>query len=363
MFDSELFEKLEKRLQELNMLISDVSVVSKSTEYKEYLKEHGKILPVVDTYRRYKKVLGEFKEVEEILSKVDSDLELKKIASEEKDKLQLEIELLSRKLSDFVLKETEMEKIDNIIVEIRAGAGGEEAALFASDLFRMYTKFSEKKGYNVELISSHSTGLKGFKEIVFSISAEGGDVYENFKYESGTHRVQRVPLTEASGRIHTSTATVAVLVEPEEIELKIEPEELKVDTFRASGHGGQHLQKTDSAVRITHLPSGIVIQCQDERSQLRNREKAMKVLRAKLYDLKKSEQKMAISQERKQQIGKAARAEKIRTYNFLQNRISDHRFGVSVFELEEILNGNLDKLLEKIKGKDEQNIPGTANSN
>ncbi|MDI6641906.1 MAG: peptide chain release factor 1 [Elusimicrobiota bacterium] len=358
MLNSELFEKLERRLQELNMLISNSSVISKNTEYKKYLKEYGKILPLVDTYRRYKKVLGQLKEVEEILSKVDTDLELKKIAYEEKDKLQLEIELLSKKLSEFTSKE--MEKINNIIVEIRAGAGGEEAALFASDLFRMYTKFAEKKGYTVELISSHFTGLKGFKEIVFSIS--GDNVYENFKYESGTHRVQRVPITEASGRIHTSTATVAVLIEPEEIELKIEPDELKIDTFRASGHGGQHLQKTESAVRITHLPSGIVVQCQDERSQLRNREKAMKVLRAKLFDLKKTEQERLVSQKRKQQIGKATRAEKIRTYNFMQNRVSDHRFGVSVFELEEILNGNLDKLLEKIKEKNEQNIPGTTNS-
>jgi peptide chain release factor 1 len=237
----------------------------------------------------------------------------------------------------------------NCVIEIRAGAGGEEAALFASELFRMYTKYVERKGLKWEMLSSHPTGLGGLKEVVFSV--EGDSAYGLLKYESGVHRVQRVPQTEASGRIHTSTVTVAVLPEVEEVEYHIDDNDLKIDTFRASGHGGQNVNKVSSAVRITHLPTGIVVSCQDDRSQHRNREKAMKILRAKLLDMKQAAQDHKISQQRREQVGTGERSEKIRTYNFPQNRITDHRATVSVYNLEQVMGGDLDKLIAAVVDK------------
>jgi len=352
MVNLDYLNKLEDRLVELEKLISNTQIISDKKQLSEYLKEHGKILPVVEKYREYKNTKKQISELDEIILKENPQDELKKLVVEEKEQLQIQLEKISSEIEDLLKEKDKNRGPKSIIVEIRAGTGGEEAALFSADLFRMYTKYAESKNYKVELIDHHSTGLKGFKEIIFSV--EGDDAYENFKFESGIHRVQRIPVTETGGRIHTSTATVAVLQEPEEIELEIKPDELKIDTFRASGHGGQHLQKTDSAVRITHIPTGIVAQCQDERSQIKNREKAMKLLRAKLYQLKLEEQQTEISTERRRQIGSGKRAEKIRTYNFLQNRVTDHRINFSIYDLENILDGKLDPLIEELKKRNVQ---------
>ena len=339
-------EQLESRYLELEKLISDQNVIARDKEYKNYLKEHGNLRPLIIKYREYKETFNRINNLGEFLTE-DTDPALKLLAEEEKKELEQKLRVLSDEMDNLSRENSEEPTNDNIIVEIRAGTGGLEATLFAADLFRMYSRYAEKKGFRVEVYDSNMTGLKGFKEIIFSI--EGKDAYSYFQYESGTHRVQRIPSTEASGRIHTSTATVAVLPQVKEIELEIKPEELKIDTYRASGHGGQHLQKTDSAVRITHLPTGLVVQCQDERSQGRNREKAMNVLRAKLYQKMKIEQERKISHQRKQQIGTGERAEKIRTYNFPQNRVTDHRINFSIHNLSEVIDGNLDKLVNELK--------------
>ena len=344
-------DKLEKMFVELEKKITDQDVISKDKNYTAYLKEHGNIMAVVEKYREYKKKIQQMKETRSFLDKSNTDPELKLIAEQEEKELEIDIGKIINELSGHLRGENE-KRIDNVIVEIRAGTGGEEAALFASDLFRMYTRYCENKGWKCDMIDSRTTGLKGFKEVIFSV--EGKGVYDKLKYESGIHRVQRVPLTESSGRIHTSAATVAVLPQVEDVELEVRNGDLRIDTYRASGHGGQHLQKTDSAVRITHLPTGIVAQCQDERSQGRNKEKAMKLLRARLYQIKKEKQERDISDKRKKQVGSGDRSEKIRTYNFPQNRVTDHRINYSLYNLDNVLDGDLNKLIEKLEGSKEE---------
>ncbi len=298
---------------------------------------------IVNTWEEFKKIEEEIKEVEEL--KEEEGWE--DLVKEEIERLKgRKEELLSQIVSFFRLSS---KGGGPVIMEIRAGTGGEEAALFARDLFRMYTKFAEKKGWKIEIMNSHPTGLGGFKEIVFAV--EGKDAWDNLKYESGVHRVQRIPVTESGGRIHTSTATVAVLPEVGEVEVKIKPEDLKIQFFRASGPGGQHVNVTDSAVRIIHLPTGITVSCQDERSQHKNRERALRILKAKLLDLERRKKEKEIALKRKSQIKTGERSEKIRTYNFPQNRVTDHRANVSFHRLREILDGDLEEVIEKVKEK------------
>ena len=340
-------EELSKRFEELGKKIVDPGVIARQEEYKEYLREHGNIAPVARKYAEYRGLLRSKQSNQEMLEKEGVEEELKELAREENGELEDRIKVLTRELGDFLKGKHKVR--NSVIMEIRAGTGGDEAALFAADLFRMYTRYAERKGWKIEYMDSHATGLKGFKEVVFTVEGQGA--YDSFMFESGTHRVQRIPVTESSGRIHTSTATVAVLPQVEDIELRISHDELRVDTYRASGKGGQHLQKTDSAVRITHLPTGIVVQCQDERSQTKNKVKAMKFLRAKVYDKMKTDQDSARSDKRKKQVGSGERSEKIRTYNYPQNRITDHRAGVSLYNLETIIDGSLDELIKQVREK------------
>lgn len=335
-------EKIEKRYQELHE--SFVRQSFQGEGLQNFLKEYGSLEKIIPRIQEYRKVLKEIEEARNLISNTE-DEEIKDLAGKEIETLENLKKNLEEELTQNILSPSpQMDK--NVFVEIRAGAGGEEASLFASDLFRMYSRYIERKKWKLEVMNSHPTGIGGFKEIIFSV--EGKEVYKNLKFESGVHRVQRVPVTEASGRIHTSTVSVAVLPEAEEVEVKIKPEELRIDTFRSSGPGGQHMQKTDSAVRITHIPTGIVVTCQDERSQMKNRVRAMAILRARLLAMKEKEQQKQISQERKKQIGTAERSEKIRTYNYPQNRVTDHRINLSFYNLTDILNGNLDSIIESL---------------
>ena len=340
--DINFLEQTEKRFTELESLITNASVIATDPNYSSYLKEHGTIMPLAGKYREYKRIKQQLSDLLLI-----EDVELAQLTEEENKELNLQLKTIEPEIENVLSQKDKQEAVNSIVMEIRAGTGGDEAALFAADLFRMYTRYCERKGFKMELLSSHATGLKGLKEIIFSL--EGDDIYSYFKNESGAHRVQRIPLTEASGRIHTSTATVAVLPEPKEVDLEIKTEDLRIDTYRASGHGGQHLQKTDSAVRITHIPSGLVVQCQDERSQGRNRQKAFRLLLVRLTDLREKTQASELSQERRTQIGSAKRSEKIRTYNYPQNRITDHRAGVSFHNLETVMEGELNDLIMTVK--------------
>ena len=336
-------DSIKKRGNELTELMSDPQVIANRDMYQKYAKEYTDIKDIIKEYEIYKEILNDISKNKEILSN----------PAEEKDFL----ELVESEIADLGGKKDKVE--DNlrtlldpeardwnkdIIMEIRGGAGGDEASLFAEDLFRMYSKYAEKKGWKIEILSSHLRELGGFREVIFAV--KGKNVYRRLRFESGTHRVQRVPVTETSGRIHTSTATVAVLPEPEDIEVKINPQELKIDTFRASGAGGQHVNKTDSAVRITHIPTNLVVECQDERSQHKNRVKAMRVLRARLLHKVKEDQQKQISQDRKNQVGTGDRSEKIRTYNFPQARITNHRINFTFHKLQTFLQGDMDELIE-----------------
>ena len=353
-----MFEKLEnveKRYEELTKLISDPEVISNHEEWQKLMKEHASIEDVVLKFREYKKVKQSMEEAEELLH----DPEMKELAEAEYYDAKEQLPKLEEELK-FLLIPKDPDDDKNIICEIRAGAGGEEAALFAGTLFRMYSMYAEKKHWKLEVLNENETGLGGYKEISFMITGKG--VYSRLKFESGVHRVQRVPDTESSGRIHTSTATVAVLPVVEDVEIEINPADIKMEVFRSSGAGGQHINKTSSAVRLIHEPTGIVVECQTERSQFQNRDNAMKMLRTKLYEMEKQKQDSEIANSRKSQVGSGDRSEKIRTYNYPQGRITDHRIGMSIYQMENFLNGDLDEMIdnliaadraEKLKGEEE----------
>lgn len=341
-----MFEKLqgvEDRYTKLEQLLSDPDVVKDRTAYQKYIKEHGELNKLVSVYRSYRKVLDDLKGSEELLK--DSDPDIKEMAKEEIETLEDQKGFLENELKRLL---TPKDPLDgkNVIVEIRAGTGGEEASLFVGDLFRMYTRYTEKKNWKIEILNSHPTGVGGFKEIIVMIYGTGA--YSCFKYESGIHRVQRVPETEAQGRVHTSAVTVAVLPEAEEVELDIDPSEIKVDVFRATGPGGQSVNTTDSAVRLTHIPTGVVATCQDQKSQHKNKAKAMQVLRARILDAMIQEQNDKRSAERKGQVGTGDRSGRIRTYNFPQGRMTDHRIGLTLYKLESIMQGEIDDIINEL---------------
>jgi peptide chain release factor 1 len=341
-----MFQKLdsvETRCTQLDELLSDTEVINDQQRFQLYAKERSSLSELLETYQCYKKVCNELEESEQLA--LDPDEELKVLAKAEAQELKTEKIQLEEKLRLLLLpKDPRDEK--NILIEIRAGTGGEEAAMFAANLYRMYVKYAEKEKWHVDIMSQSITGLGGFKEIIVSI--EGLNVYSRLKYESGVHRVQRVPETESQGRIHTSAVTVAVLPEAEEIELQIDPNDLKIDVFRSSGPGGQHVNKTDSAVRMTHTPSGLVVSCQDEKSQFKNKAKALKILRARLFDKALKDQQSEISQDRKGQVGSGDRSERIRTYNYPQGRVTDHRIGLTVHNLENVMEGALDDFIDQL---------------
>ncbi len=340
----EQLEKIEKRYEELEHLLASYGTVSDKEQYNRYAKELSDMKDSVSLFREYKRITKEIEDLKRTLGE-KHEREFLALAKTELEDLENKKADLERKLKDILAGEDKDSGRD-VIVEIRQGTGGLEAGLFAADLYRMYTKYAARKSWNVEPMSAHPNELGGFKEVVFSV--KGKDAYKRLGFESGVHRVQRVPTTEAQGRIHTSTATVAVLIEPKEVDLVIDSKDLRIDTYRSSGPGGQHMQKSDSAVRITHLPTGTVAACQDERSQLKNKNKAMRVLRARLLDMKQQEEFKKISQERKSQIGSGDRSEKIRTYNFPDRRVTDHRINVTSHKLEAILEGDLDELSDAL---------------
>ena len=339
-------QKLAEQFADLEQRLAAPEVIRDQELYQKYRKEHADLAPLVQTYRRYQQVQKELADSQSLL-KEEADDELKAMAREEVQRLKEQAAALEEELRFLLLpKDPNDEK--NVLLEIRAGTGGEEAGLFAADLFRMYTRLAERQGWKLEILSQSATGIGGLKEIIASIA--GDRVYSRLKYESGVHRVQRVPVTESQGRIHTSAVTVAVLPEAAEVDVAINPEDLRIDVFRSSGPGGQSVNTTDSAVRITHLPTGLVVSCQDEKSQHKNKAKALKVLRARLLHLKQQEQQQQIAQERKIQVGTGDRSERIRTYNFPQSRITDHRIGFSVHgqKMEDTLDGDLDELLQAL---------------
>lgn len=347
----EQLKKLENRYQELENLLATHEVISNKEECNRLAKELADIREPVSLYREHQRISKEMRDLEATLSE-KHDREFMELAEAELKDLEARVQDLEARLK-IILAGEDKDAGKAVILEIRQGTGGNEAALFAGDLYRMYTQYAASKGWTVELMYGNPTELGGFKEVAFSV--KGKDAYKRLKFESGVHRVQRVPATEAQGRIHTSTATVAVLVEPEAVDLSIEPKDLKIETYRSSGPGGQHMQKTDSAVRITHIPSGLVVACQDERSQGKNKTKAMRILGARLLDMKQQEEAKKISQERKAQVGSGDRSEKIRTYNYPDRRITDHRINFTVHQLEAVLDGDLDELSDAlIKASQEQ---------
>lgn len=339
----EKLKALSNQFKEVEKQLGGSPIISNQEKYKELTKQYSYLRPIAEKYTQYSKLLNDIKGAEDL--KESDDSEIREMAFAEHDDLISKKEKFESEIKVLLIPPDPNEN-KNIIVEIRAGTGGDEAALFVGDLYRMYTRFADRNGWKHEVIDSNPTGLGGYKEIVFEIN--GDKVWRYFKFERGAHRVQRVPATEASGRVHTSAVTVAVLPEAEEVDCEIKMEDLRIDTYRASGAGGQHVNKTDSAIRITHLPTGLVVTCQDERSQIKNRAKAFKVLRAKLYEQKVLEQEKQLSNERKQQVGSGDRSEKIRTYNFPQNRITDHRIGYSVYNITEVMDGDLSELVNKL---------------
>ncbi len=345
----EKLEKLSEKYDQLSKRLEDPSIYADTQEAARLFKEQKELAPVVEAYRLRMKHQADMDEAREILSS-QPDPELRELAQEQFEEAKQFLEDTDRELKVLLLpRDPNDEK--NVIVEIRAGAGGEEAALFAASLYRMYSMYAEARRWKTETVNANETELGGVKEISFVI--EGSGAWSRFKFEGGVHRVQRVPETETSGRIHTSTVTVAVLPEAEDVELEINPTELQIDTFRSSGAGGQHVNKTESAIRITHLPTGIVVECQDERSQYKNKDKAMKVLRSKLYELEMQKQSSAIAAERRSQVGTGDRSERIRTYNFPQGRVTDHRIGLTLYKIEAVMNGDLDEIIDALVTADQ----------
>ena len=332
---------VEEKYRELESLISDPAVLADMPKWQKLSREHAQLAPVVEKYREYKKVREGLLEAKAIFED-NPDADMRRLAEDEIAELRPRLEALERELPILLLPK-DPNDAKNVIVEIRGGVGGEEAALFAGDLFRMYARYAERRGWRVDVIDKNATEIGGFKEISFSV--DGAGAYSFLKYESGTHRVQRVPVTESSGRIHTSAVTVAVLPEAEEVEVEIAPADLRIDTYCASGAGGQYVNRTETAIRITHLPTGIVVQCQDEKSQLKNKEKAMRVLRARILEAAREEQAATVAADRKSQVGSGDRSERIRTYNFPQGRVTDHRIGLTLHKLAAVLDGDLDELL------------------
>lgn len=335
--------EIESRFRQLEDDMSRPEINQNQKTFQKYSKEHSLLLPIIQAYREYRSLEAEIENNRSLLD--DPDQEIRKLAREEIEQLKSKLSKAEIELRLLLLPQDPNDG-KNILLEIRAGTGGEEAALFVADLFRMYLRYAEISGWKVEILSQHMTGIGGFKEIIILI--EGQNVYSRLKHESGVHRVQRVPETEAQGRIHTSAVTVAVLPEAEEVDVEINPEDLRIDTFRSSGCGGQHVNVTDSAIRITHIPTGLVVSCQDEKSQHKNKAKAMKVLRSRLLDRQQEEQESKISEERRHMVGSGDRSERIRTYNYPQGRVSDHRIGLTLYKLETILQGHLDLILDPL---------------
>ncbi len=340
MFDK--IQDLEIRFQEIESLLSDPTVIANQPEFRKLSREHADLAPIIESFRRYKKVLEELEENRELLA----DPEMKEMAEDEIGRLEEEKEQLDSEIKVLLLPKDPNDSRD-VILEIRAGTGGDESALFSGDLFRMYSRFAEKNRWKVELLSCSESERGGYKEVIASI--EGQDVFAKLKYESGTHRVQRVPETEAQGRIHTSACTVAIMAEAEDVDIDIRPDDLKIDVYRSSGAGGQHVNTTDSAVRITHLPTGTVVACQEERSQIKNRAKAMKVLKTRILDNILQEQNSRMAADRKQQVGSGDRSERIRTYNFPQGRMTDHRIGLTLYRLDSIMAGDIDEITNALR--------------
>lgn len=348
-----MFEKLavmEEKYEEISRKLMNPDVISDNKLYSQLMKEYKNMTPVIEKYREYNKAREAFEEAKELLDGGGLEKDFREMVQSEFEEAKEDMERTTQELKILLLpKDPNDEK--NVIIEIRGGAGGEEASLFANSLYRMYSMYAEARGWKQEILNANPTELGGFKEISFSI--EGSGAYSRLKYESGVHRVQRVPETESQGRIHTSTVTVAVLVEADEVELEINPTDLKIDYFRASGAGGQHINKTESAVRITYLPTNVVVECQDERSQHKNKDKAMKILRSRIYEAMQEEHDAKIASERKMQVGTGDRSERIRTYNYPQGRITDHRIGLTLYRLEDALNGNLDEVFDALATADQ----------
>ena len=340
----ERVQELEDKYNLLSQKINDPETISDQAAWRSYMKEHSELSPIVEKYREYKKAGQDLTDAKDMLEQ-SNDEELRQLAKEEIRSLQELLDSSAEDLKVLLLpKDPNDEK--NVIVEIRGGAGGDEAALFAGNLFRMYMRYAERRRWKTELLSANESDIGGYKEIVFMI--QGKSVYSRMKYESGVHRVQRIPVTESGGRIHTSTVTVAVLPEAEEVDVELNMNDVRVDVFRSSGNGGQSVNTTDSAVRVTHAPTGIVISCQDEKSQLKNKDKALKILRAKLYDLEQAKQRSQMSADRRSQVGTGDRSERVRTYNFPQNRVTDHRVDLTLHKLDMVLDGDLDEIMDTL---------------
>lgn len=336
---------IEERYEKINELLCSPDIISNQQEYAKLMKEQKNLTPVVEKFREYKQYESTLTESKELLDAGGLDKDFRELVQEEFEQAKIDVERCSEELKVLLLpKDPNDER--NVIVEIRGGAGGEEAALFAGELFRMYSMYAQSKGFKVEILSENPTELGGYKEIVFSVEGEGA--YSRFKFESGVHRVQRVPETESQGRIQTSTATVAVLPEAEDVDVELDPADLQIDVFRSSGAGGQKVNKTSSAIRVTHLPTGMVVECQDERSQYKNKDKALKVLRSRLLEIEQAKHDAEIAGARKAQVGTGDRSERIRTYNFPQGRVSDHRIGLTLYKIEQIMNGDLDEIIDAL---------------
>ena len=338
-------KSVEEKFEDINTQLCDPDVVSDMEKYRKLMQDVKHLTPIVEKYREYKKVVADLEEAKMLLDEGGLDKDFREMVFEQLEDSKAQVEIIGEELKILLLPRDPNDD-RNVIIEIRGGAGGEESALFANSLFRMYSMYAEARGWKPEILSSNPTELGGFKEVSFMISGDGA--YSRFKFESGVHRVQRVPETESQGRIHTSTVTVAVLPEAQDVDVEINPADLQIDTFRSSGAGGQHINKTESAIRITHLPTGTVVECQDERSQHKNKDKAMKILRSRILEAEREKQTKEIAGERKSQVGTGDRSERIRTYNYPQGRVSDHRIGLTLYKLEAILNGDLDEVIDAL---------------